>query len=37
MWINKNVKEAINNRKKAFKLLKQTSGEEALKSYKKKN
>lgn len=37
MWINRNVKQAINNKKKAFKLLKQEGSEEALKSYRDKN
>ena len=36
MWINKTVKKAINDKKKAFKSLKQEGSEEATENYKEK-
>ena len=37
MWINRTVKKAINDKKKAYKTLKQEGCTEALKNYKEKN
>ncbi|CAJ0925797.1 unnamed protein product [Ranitomeya imitator] len=37
MWLNKEVRQAINSKKKAFALLKQDGTIEALKNYREKN
>ena len=37
MWINRTVKKAINDKKKAYKSLKQEGSQEALINYKEKN